>query len=197
MNQFTTTAIINSLDAFKKAFKVDPKHVVEVFRHDGRWGRKETVAVDLSKLTFSTPAPEVIRFEIRLNTVGAQLSAFQNALTRNAEQFTYEVKYNATTSTMATDLEKVVNGFGYKYGEYLDKYLSKEFRKRLENTDSFLGNTSITIDKENESILSYVLSNKEEIYGSIIMIEDNKKISEEMKFILEFVSTYFAKKFDI
>ena len=108
MNQFTTTAIINSLDAFKKAFKVDPKHVVEVFRHDGRWGRKETVAVDLSKLTFSTPAPEVIRFEIRLNTVGAQLSAFQNALTRNAEQFTYEVKYNSTTATMATDLEKVV-----------------------------------------------------------------------------------------
>jgi hypothetical protein len=29
------------------------------------------------------------------------------------------------------------------------------------------------------------------------MIEDNKKISEEMKFILEFVSTYFAKKLDI
>ena len=29
------------------------------------------------------------------------------------------------------------------------------------------------------------------------MIEDNKKITEEMKFILEFVSTYFAKKLDI
>lgn len=98
---------------------------------------------------------------------------------------------------LVTDLEKVVNGFGYKYGEYLDKHLSNEFRKRLENTDSFLGKISITIDKENESILSYVLSNKEEIYGSIIMIEDNKKITEEMKFILEFVSTYFAKKLDI
>ena len=98
---------------------------------------------------------------------------------------------------LVTDLEKVVNGFGYKYGEYLDKYLSNEFRKRLENTDSFLGNTSITIDKENESILLYVLSNKDEIFGSIIMLEDSKKISNEMEFILEFVSTYFAKKLDI
>lgn len=98
---------------------------------------------------------------------------------------------------LVTDLEKVVNGFGYKYGEYLDKYLSNEFRKRLENTDSFLGNTSITIDKENESILLYVLTNKDEIFGSIIMLEDSKKISNEMEFILEFVSTYFAKKLDI
>lgn len=98
---------------------------------------------------------------------------------------------------LVTDLEKVVNGFGYKYGEYLDKYLSNEFRKRLENTDSFLGNTSITIDKENESILLYVLTNKDEIFGSIIMLEDSKKISNEMEFILEFVSTYFAKKLNI
>jgi AbrB family transcriptional regulator (stage V sporulation protein T) len=98
---------------------------------------------------------------------------------------------------LVTDLEKVVNGFGYKYGEYLDKYLSKEFQKRLENTDSFSENINIINDKESENIQTYVLSNKEEIYGSIIMIEDNKKITEEMKFILEFVSTYFAKKLDI
>jgi AbrB family transcriptional regulator (stage V sporulation protein T) len=98
---------------------------------------------------------------------------------------------------LVTDLEKVVNGFGYKYGEYLDKYTSNVFRKRLENTDSFSENINIINDKESENILAYVLSNKEEIYGSIIMIEDNKKITEEMKFILEFVSTYFAKKLDI
>lgn len=98
MNQFTTTAIINSLDAFKKAFKVDPKHVCEAFVHEGCWGRKEEIKVDLNELNLAslktdTHTPEVIRFEVRLNTVGAEISMFQNALTRNAELFTYEVKY--------------------------------------------------------------------------------------------------------
>ena len=98
---------------------------------------------------------------------------------------------------LVTDLEKVVNGFGYNYGEYIDKELTREFKKRLENIDSFLGNIGVVESRGEENILLYVLSNKEEIYGSILMIEDKYKINEEMKFILEFISTYFAKKFDI
>ena len=112
MNQFTTTAIINSLDAFKKAFNVDPKHVCEVFEHMGCWGRKEEIKVDLNTLDFAslktdTHTPEVIRFEVRLNTVGAEISMFQNALTRNAELFTYEVKYG-NADVMAKAFEKAV-----------------------------------------------------------------------------------------
>lgn len=94
MNQYTTTAIINSVEAFKKAFKVDPKHVVEVFRHDGRWGRKEVAEVTLPVSTLVKG--DVVRLEVRLHTVGAHLGEFQNALTRNSELFTYEALYDGS-----------------------------------------------------------------------------------------------------
>ena len=100
---------------------------------------------------------------------------------------------------LITDLEKVVNGYGYKYGEYIDKPLSKEFIHLIEKEQNYLGNIeniSSTIEEKNR-ILLYILKNKEQVYGSVLMIEDQIDINENMKLMLEFVSTYFAKKLEI
>lgn len=98
MNQFTKTTIVNSFDKkdFKKLLGINPEYVCEAYRHDGRWGRKEELTVDLKAVEFSKDdkAPEVIRLEVRLHTVGAHLGEFQNALTRNSELFTYEAKFD-------------------------------------------------------------------------------------------------------
>ena len=100
---------------------------------------------------------------------------------------------------LITDLEKVVNGYGYKYGEYIDKSLTKALINLIQKEENYLGNIdniSSTIEEKNR-ILLYVLKNKEQVYGSILMIEDQIDINDSMKLILEFVSTYFAKKLEI
>lgn len=98
MNQYTKTTIVNSFDEkdFLKLLGVNPEYVCAVYRHDGCWGRKEELTVDLNAVEFSKDdkAPEVIRLEVRLHTVGAHLGEFQNALTRNSELFTYEAKFD-------------------------------------------------------------------------------------------------------
>ena len=107
MNQFTKTTIVNSFDKkdFLKLLGINPEYVCEAYRHDGRWGRKEVVTVDLAKVypTGTTPVktPDVVRLEVRLHTVGAHLGEFQNALTRNSELFTYEAKYGSATDMAA------------------------------------------------------------------------------------------------
>lgn len=105
MNQFTKTTIVNSFDPkdFKKLLGINPEYVVEAYRHDGRWGRKEVVTVDLAKVykTPPTKTPDVVRLEVRLHTVGAHIGEFQNALTRNSELFTYEAKYGSATDMAA------------------------------------------------------------------------------------------------
>jgi hypothetical protein len=107
MNQFTKTTIVNSFDPkdFKKLLGINPEYVVEAYRHDGRWGRKEVVTVDLAQVypTGTTPVktPDVVRLEVRLHTVGAHLGEFQNALTRNSELFTYEAKYGSAADMAA------------------------------------------------------------------------------------------------
>jgi AbrB family transcriptional regulator (stage V sporulation protein T) len=100
---------------------------------------------------------------------------------------------------LITDLEKVVNGYGYKYGEYIDKSLTKALINLIQKEENYLGNIdniSSTIEEKNR-ILLYVLKNKEQVYGSILMIEDQIDINDSMKLMLEFVSTYFAKKLEI
>lgn len=99
MNQFTKTTIVNSFDKkdFLKLLGINPEYVCEAYRHDGHWGRKEELTIDLAAVEFSKDdkAPEVVRLEVRLHTVGAHLGEFQNALTRNSELFTYEAKFDS------------------------------------------------------------------------------------------------------
>jgi hypothetical protein len=97
MNQFTKTTIVNSFDPkdFKKLLGINPEYVVEAYRHDGRWGRKEEVKVTIP--TANLAKGDVVRMEIKLHTVGAHLGEFQNALTRNSELFTYEALYDGTS----------------------------------------------------------------------------------------------------
>jgi hypothetical protein len=104
MNQFTKTTIVNSFDPkdFKKLLGINPEYVVEAYRHDGRWGRKEVAEVTLPVSTLVKG--DVVRLEIRLHTVGAHLGEFQNALTRNSELFTYEALYDGSATTLADAL---------------------------------------------------------------------------------------------
>lgn len=97
MNQYTKTTIVNSFDSkdFKKLLGINPEYVVEAYRHDGRWGRKEEVKVTIP--TSNLTKGDVVRMEIKLHTVGAHLGEFQNALTRNSELFTYEALYDGTS----------------------------------------------------------------------------------------------------
>jgi len=102
-------------------------------------------------------------------------------------------------TVLITDNEKIVNGYGYNYGSYIDKSLATEYKRILENEDNYFEKINKIIDNKEETnkILVYPLKNKDIVYGSIVMVEDQKDISETMKTLLEFVSTYFAKKLDI
>ena len=103
MNQYTKTTIVNSFDPkdFKKLLGINPEYVVEAYRHDGRWGRKEVAEVTLPVSTLVKG--DVVRLEVRLHTVGAHLGEFQNALTRNSELFTYEALYDGSNATTLAD----------------------------------------------------------------------------------------------
>ncbi len=100
---------------------------------------------------------------------------------------------------LITDLERVVNGYGYKYGEYIDKSLSLHYRSFLDKEEDYFGKVDNIIDRieEKNRVLMYLLRNKDQVYGSIIMVEDQKDIDDTIKTLLEFIATYFAKKLDI
>lgn len=112
MNQFTKTTIVNSFDEknFLKLLGVKPEYVCAVYRHDGCWGRKEKLTINLNAVEFSKDdkAPEVIRLEVRLHTVGAHLGEFQNALTRNSELFTYEAKFDKDSKDGKANMAKAL-----------------------------------------------------------------------------------------
>lgn len=102
--------------------------------------------------------------------------------------------FHKNTVLMCDD-EKIVSGYGYSYGDYVDKFLSAEIKSKL-NEESYLGKVNKIIEKdEKEKRIALVrFINKEKSLGCIIMIEDQKAIDENMFNLLLFVSSYFAKK---
>ena len=102
--------------------------------------------------------------------------------------------FHKNTVLMCDD-EKIVSGYGYSYGDYVDKFLSAEIKSKL-NEESYLGKVNKIIEKdEKEKRIALVrFINKEKSLGCIIMIEDQKTIDENMFNLLLFVSSYFAKK---
>lgn len=94
------------------------------------------------------------------------------------------------------DEERIVSGYGYSYGDYVDKFLSLEIKSILNDEKPFLGIVNKIIEKyENKKKIALVrLINKEKLLGCIIMIEDQKNIDDNMFNLLIFISSYFAKK---
>jgi AbrB family transcriptional regulator (stage V sporulation protein T) len=102
-------------------------------------------------------------------------------------------------TVLITDNDKVVNGYGYRYGDYIDKQLSRKYQSIIHKEETYFGKVDNIIEAKDEvnKCIVYILKNKEQVYGSIVMIEDQKDINEIMKELLEFISSYFAKKLDI
>lgn len=68
------------------------------------------VTVDPHTYTFegNTITSDVFRLHIEMKTVDANISEFQNSLTRNNKEYNFEVKYDATSGNMAKDFEKAI-----------------------------------------------------------------------------------------
>jgi hypothetical protein len=68
------------------------------------------VTVDPHTYTFegNTITSDVFRLHIEMKTVDANISEFQNSLTRNNKEYNFEVKYDATSGNMAIDFEKAI-----------------------------------------------------------------------------------------
>lgn len=133
MNQFTTETIINSfyLDAAgtkpmfevvgnkfiaKKLFAFNVNDIKAIYKAGFK-----AEAPEVADITLSYGAPDTYVFEgntvnvtdyrlhIKMKTVDANISEFQNSLTRNNKEYNFEVKADSTSGNMAAALEKAIN----------------------------------------------------------------------------------------
>ncbi len=101
-------------------------------------------------------------------------------------------------SVLITDTDKVVSGYGYLYGKYIDKRLSNTALKYILDKKKKYVKFNLVDSVENDyNILILPLVNDIKCFGSIIMIEDKIKIDEDMTLLLDFAATYFAKRLDV
>lgn len=99
---------------------------------------------------------------------------------------------------LITNLESIINGFGYNYGNYIERELSLDFQKFLLDNNEYYGKEiQIINDRNNENIYFKRLEKNSEIIGCILMIEESNKIDENIQNTIKIVSSYFAKKIDI
>lgn len=93
---------------------------------------------------------------------------------------------------------KVVGGYGYLLNKYLDKPLSDEIANLIvQGMKKEIKVGIITTTDVQERILLFPLVNNNYVYGSIIMILDKHNANEDTYFLLDFVASYFAKRFNI
>ena len=137
MNQFTTETIINSfyLDAAgtkpmfevvgnkfiaKKLFAFNVNDIKAVYKAGFKAEESEeaTLTIPTAAHTYvfegNTITSDAFRLHIKMKTVDANISEFQNSLTRNNKEYNFEVKYSANSNTGANDsmaeaLEKAIN----------------------------------------------------------------------------------------
>lgn len=99
---------------------------------------------------------------------------------------------------LITDEIQIIGGYGPLFGEHIDQYLSKEYKKIFKEQSRYYGPSNGI--KENSKIgytvLIRKLFNKEEEFGTICMIEENTKIDSNCEQIFDFVASYFAKKLE-
>lgn len=131
MNQFTTETIINSFNdaknqplflvannkfIAKKLFAFNVNDIKAVYKATAK---KEEPEVAEITLKYGNPDTYVFegntvnvtdyRLHIKMKTVDANISEFQNSLTRNNKEYNFEVKANSESGKMAEALEKAIN----------------------------------------------------------------------------------------
>ena len=131
MNQFTTETIINSFNdaknqplflvannkfIAKKLFAFNVNDIKAVYKATAK-----AEVPEVAVITLSYGAPDTYVFEgntvnvtdyrlhIKMKTVDANISEFQNSLTRNNKEYNFEVKADSVSGNMAAALEKAIN----------------------------------------------------------------------------------------
>ena len=99
---------------------------------------------------------------------------------------------------LITDDVQVIGGYGTLFGEHIDQYLSKDFKKIFSGQKRYYGPSFGIIEnsKLSYTILARKLLSKDEELGTICMIEENTKIDGNCEQIFDFVASFFAKKLE-
>lgn len=124
MNQFTTETIVNSNifeatkngDKFiaKKLFAFKKDYIKAVYKtaSEPEVNEVATVTIPTAAHTYTfegnTITSDTFRLHIEMKTVNANISEFQNSLTRNNKEYNFEVKFDATSGNMATAFKKAI-----------------------------------------------------------------------------------------
>ena len=138
MNQFTTETIINSFydkngkplfevknNTFiaKKLFSFKKNLIKAIYKTEAKAAAEEVFELDLTNvisnqhsyvLDGATKLSDVYRLHIKMKTVDANISEFQNSLTRNNKEYNFEIKFSANSNggnndSMAEAIEKAIN----------------------------------------------------------------------------------------
>lgn len=100
---------------------------------------------------------------------------------------------------LITDNDKVISGQGINYSKYENKLLSVNFRNNLLNRRHYHGIVGEIVEKINETYNVYIspLIVQGDLYGSIIVIEDNKVLDEQEKSAIQLISAFFVNSMEV